>query len=495
MFNFKGQSAIEYLMTYGWMLLVVAIMGGVIFSFTGDQSVESVNGFSGDSVQVVDFGISNGELDLVLRNTGSSGTIVNLANVSDDQGRYSAWNGSLGLETGETDTITLENVTEGDGFKSLDAVVSYDQRSLTDLEVKGVITGGLELTEESSVKVIENNGDNGEDGEADSSEPVSWSEPHSSSPDCSAVSYNGSGTETDPYNISNDHRLQCMNNDLSANYILTQNINASGTSNWNGGKGLITIGDAVNPFYGSLNGQGFQLEGLTINRPDQRYVGLFGETDTAIIENIGVTDANITGEYAVGGVVGVKSQGKILNSYSTGSITATEDPVEAGGAGGIVGRSSGTILNSHSTASIYGKTASGGLAGRNYYGGNITNSFARGDVAGTENVGGLVGDNYEDGEVTSIEASYSTGDVNGTINVGGFVGRNINADVSTSYWDDEAAIVIEDGVEKEGYSAGAANALVTSQMQGSSAETNMQGFDFTNTWRTIQDPDDYPRLR
>lgn len=27
-----GQSAIEYLMTYGWMLLVVAIVGGTIFS-------------------------------------------------------------------------------------------------------------------------------------------------------------------------------------------------------------------------------------------------------------------------------------------------------------------------------------------------------------------------------------------------------------------------------------------------------------------------------
>jgi fucose permease len=28
----KGQSAIEYLMTYGWMLLVVAIVGGAVIT-------------------------------------------------------------------------------------------------------------------------------------------------------------------------------------------------------------------------------------------------------------------------------------------------------------------------------------------------------------------------------------------------------------------------------------------------------------------------------
>ncbi len=31
--NKKGQAAIEFLMTYGWMLLVVLIVGALIFSF------------------------------------------------------------------------------------------------------------------------------------------------------------------------------------------------------------------------------------------------------------------------------------------------------------------------------------------------------------------------------------------------------------------------------------------------------------------------------
>ena len=37
----KGQTAIEYLMTYGWMLLVVAIVGGAIITTVQGDSVPS----------------------------------------------------------------------------------------------------------------------------------------------------------------------------------------------------------------------------------------------------------------------------------------------------------------------------------------------------------------------------------------------------------------------------------------------------------------------
>lgn len=50
MFKFKGQSAIEYLMTYGWMLLVVAVVGATVFSVTQGRSVSSVSGFTGSDV-------------------------------------------------------------------------------------------------------------------------------------------------------------------------------------------------------------------------------------------------------------------------------------------------------------------------------------------------------------------------------------------------------------------------------------------------------------
>ena len=53
-------------------------------------------------------------------------------------------------------------------------------------------------------------------------------------PDCSAVSYTGSGTSSDPYEVGNVDQLQCIENQgLGNDYELTSDIDASGTSQWN----------------------------------------------------------------------------------------------------------------------------------------------------------------------------------------------------------------------------------------------------------------------
>ena len=51
-----------------------------------------------------------------------------------------------------------------------------------------------------------------------------------------AFTGNGSGTELDPYQISNVDQLQEMNDDLDAYYILVNDIDASATSGWNSGE-------------------------------------------------------------------------------------------------------------------------------------------------------------------------------------------------------------------------------------------------------------------
>ena len=160
--NLVGQSAIEYLMTYGWMLLVVAVTGGAIFATVGDQSVESVSGFTGADVQVDDFGFtSDEELQLVLRNAGGDSTTVSAVNVTDGS-RYSAWTGDLELGVGETSTVTLDNVTQGDGSNALNVDVNYNQGGLTNLQVDGTVSGNLEITEEASTS--NENGGSGGDG-------------------------------------------------------------------------------------------------------------------------------------------------------------------------------------------------------------------------------------------------------------------------------------------------------------------------------------------
>lgn len=55
--NKKGQAAIEFLMTYGWMLLVVLIVGALIFSFVDfgqllPNTLELSNNLRGEATQI-----------------------------------------------------------------------------------------------------------------------------------------------------------------------------------------------------------------------------------------------------------------------------------------------------------------------------------------------------------------------------------------------------------------------------------------------------------
>ncbi|MFO7793819.1 MAG: PKD domain-containing protein [Candidatus Nanohaloarchaea archaeon] len=157
----KGQSAIEYLMTYGWMLLVVAIVGGTMFSVVQSQSVESVSGFTGGDVVVDDFGLnSDDELDLVMRNTASESVEINSVNISDESGDWTEWAGDQEIPVSGTSSVTLANVTEGDGANNLDVNVNYDSGGLTGLSTSGSISGNFEITESGS-----STGDGGDEDE------------------------------------------------------------------------------------------------------------------------------------------------------------------------------------------------------------------------------------------------------------------------------------------------------------------------------------------
>ncbi|MFP4038203.1 MAG: hypothetical protein ACLFTA_00265, partial [Candidatus Nanohaloarchaea archaeon] len=143
--------AIEYLMTYGWMLLVVAIAGGAIFSTVGNQSTDSVSGFSGNDVVVEDFGISgDDELGLSMRNGADDEIVVSRVNVSDpDSGEwvFKEFESENGVSVGSDKVFELPNVSRGDGSNSLDVEVTYDSGSLSNLSQSGTVSGDLELTD------------------------------------------------------------------------------------------------------------------------------------------------------------------------------------------------------------------------------------------------------------------------------------------------------------------------------------------------------------
>ena len=174
------------------------------------------------------------------------------------------------------------------------------------------------------------------------------------------------------------------------------------------------------PFKGTLDGNGFKITGLYINRPSTDNVGLFGYTNAASIHNVGVAAQIVIGQNSVSGLVGRMVGRKIINSYVTGDVRGTASNV-----GSLVGSIGwGSIENSYATANVTGSNRNvGGLVGI-VYGGSVINSYARGGVTGSNNAGGLVGKMGNSMDiVSSIANSYATGAVTGSTNVGGLVGE------------------------------------------------------------------------
>ncbi|MCC6416163.1 MAG: filamentous hemagglutinin N-terminal domain-containing protein [Opitutaceae bacterium] len=285
----------------------------------------------------------------------------------------------------------------------------------------------------------------------------------------------GSTTTTD---------LQGIAGGLAGNYVLGMDIDASTTSGWNAGAGFAPIGTTGARYTGTLDGLGHTVSGLTISRPAQNDVGLFGylgvggvlrnirlsggtvtgntgtgsllgsnsgsvsyasaSTTVSGFKNVGgliggslgpITNVSATGNVSnvsggggfIGGLVGNSATGgTITNGWASGNVTATGP-----NAGGLVGFNTTAILsNTYATGSVSGTNLVGGLVGSGA--GHINNSYATGTTTGSGSyVGGLVGNIYAGSTVTN---SYATGSVSGTNRVGGLVGSN-DGTVTNSYWD------------------------------------------------------------
>jgi filamentous hemagglutinin family protein len=235
----------------------------------------------------------------------------------------------------------------------------------------------------------------------------------------------GGGTLNAYMLVNTVYDLQNMQNYVSGTYALGRDIDASATASWNGGAGFAPIGTYYSAdFTGTFDGQGQTISNLFINRPASQFVGLFGSNEfSATVRNLGLLNVSITGQTAVGGVVG-QNMGTITGVYTSGSVTAADS-----GAGGIVAYNYGSLSNAYSASAVSAPAGyAGGIAGLSF--GDISRAYATGPVSGGSYVGGLVG--YLGGSVTQ---SYATGAVSGTSNVGGLIGFNDGGSITQSYWD------------------------------------------------------------
>ncbi|MCB2153707.1 hypothetical protein KQI84_02375 [bacterium] len=283
-----------------------------------------------------------------------------------------------------------------------------------------------------------------------------------------------------PVEIDSLAELDDIRNNLSWDYILTADIDASPTSDpgYNGGLGWEPIGaDPMSPFRGVLDGDGFAIDDLVIDRQEMM-VGLFGNLEgPGEIRDLTIRNATVTGGNFVGILAGAANAGSIISGcvVEGGSVdsTLTVDCVSGGNLGsclmGLGGLAGGVfdanVDNCHSSASVLATGFTGGESGTVpvWTGGLvgvlqisiIESSSASGNVTvevGTAYAGGLVGglygvilDSYSTGDVISTKvagglagagdaggnaganASYATGNVTGGESAGGIIGKGASA--------------------------------------------------------------------
>jgi hypothetical protein len=190
-----------------------------------------------------------------------------------------------------------------------------------------------------------------------------------------------------------------MNSNLAGKYALAANIDASATASWKEG-GFKPVGSGQsNVFTGTFEGLGHVVRDLSINRPDEDHVGLFGKAKNATLRNVGLIGGRVMGKVAVGALVGTSW------GLENGTVS---------------------IANAYATGAVHGKKLVGGLAGGNVGEGNgtasISKAYATGQVTGEHFVGGLVGVNVAKNGTASISHASATGAVHGKESVGGLAG-------------------------------------------------------------------------
>ena len=98
--------------------------------------------------------------------------------------------------------------------------------------------------------------------------------------------------------INTPQDLQNMNQNLSGDYVLNQNLDLSGMA-------FIPIGNQSSPFRGHFDGNGYSISNLTINLPNTRNVGLFGMLgQSAVVDYLSINNANVVGRVSTGILAG-----------------------------------------------------------------------------------------------------------------------------------------------------------------------------------------------
>ena len=226
-------------------------------------------------------------------------------------------------------------------------------------------------------------------------------------------------------------------NALSYNFVLKNDIDASGLVDAKGNSTYNTIGGGNTAFTGTFDGDGHTIVGL------QAKGGIFGKLGSgAVVKNINIASSVFTGINTGDSVGAVAAEN---NGGSISGISSYGNTIKGSGGviGGLVGKNYGAISNSadQSTVIAGANTVAGGIAGingtdaGNFLIGTLENvqsnsavttgSLGAGEYA--SNLGGIVGKNemlLNKYNINNVSAHGVTGKTGNTKTSGGIVGTN-----------------------------------------------------------------------
>ncbi|MEN6425184.1 MAG: GLUG motif-containing protein [Phycisphaerales bacterium] len=283
----------------------------------------------------------------------------------------------------------------------------------------------------------------------------------------------GSGDPNDPYQIATPEQFVSIayyRSDWDECFVLTADIDLKDVD-----PALVySIGTRERRFEGVFDGEHHTIANFRPMPDGGSYVGVFGYvygfTPTPEIRALHLTDLNVQGVYATGGLVGFLSRGSIEACSVSGTVSGDMC------VGGLVGDSQGQVIASFSEGLVTGRHTVGGLMGRQYADPSTTSCYSFADVAGDEDVGGLVGEHRG-----GLEYCYAAGRVTGADGIGGLVGVLEAGTVYLCYWDAE----VNAHLDNRGGQGRTASELMQTE--------TFRGWGVPGQW-TLDDGLDYPRL-
>ena len=237
----------------------------------------------------------------------------------------------------------------------------------------------------------------------------------------------GSGTPDDPYQINTLRDLLSLAtapNDWGGHFRLTDDIDMAEAPR----DAACVIGDELMPFRGTFDGAGRSILHFTCATTGRDRVGFFGHIrgSQAEVRDLCLIDPNVDGGTGTG-------IGALVGHLGTGTVTGCRvEGARVRGAmavGGLVGWTYATIRGCTAEAQVVGNYSVGGLVGVCAPDADIRDCSADASVTGINRVGGLVGG----ATLATIHWSSAAGRASGSWNVGGLVGISEGAAIDNCY--------------------------------------------------------------